>query len=385
MNDATVDWKIPLYKIYNDDEDIQLITKIIKRGSRWALGPEIEELEDAIKNYVGVDYCVAVNSGTSALHATLLAYDIGRNNDVVVPSFSFIATANSVVFVGGRPVFADIERDTFGLNPDSILEKIAPSTKAILPMDYAGMSCKINEIIEIAEQNQLILIEDAAEGLGSSCHGKKVGSQSHAAIFSFCGNKVLTTGEGGAVVTDSKEIAEKIRTIRSHGRMDKINYFENAETSEYTGVGYNWRMSSFTASLGISQLHKLDKLIRMRKEHADYLSSRLSKHNEIKTPTPPSSNFEHIYQMYSIVLSNQEIRNNLKDFLAQKRIFSKIYFEPIHLTSFYRENFETQDELPVTEEISSKILTLPLYPNMTNDEKNYLVDSVDEFFEKYDA
>ena len=385
MNDSIVDWKIPLYKIYNDDEDVQLITKIIKRGNSWALGPEIEEFEDAIKNYVGVDYCVSVNSGTSALHATLLAYGIGKNDNVVVPSFSFIATANSVAFVGARPVFADIEQDTFGLNPDSVAEKLTPSVRAILPMDYGGNSCKINEIKEIVEQNNLILIEDAAEGLGSSCHGKKVGSQSDSAIFSFCGNKVLTTGEGGAIVTNSKEIAEKIKAIRSHGRVDKVNYFNNTETSQYTGIGYNWRMSSFTASLGISQLHKLDKLIKMRKEHANDLSSRLSKHKEIKTPTP-LPNFEHIYQMYSIVLSNHKLRDDLKNFLDQKRIFSKIYFEPIHLTSFYKERYQTRkNELPVTEEISSKILTLPLYPNMTNDEKNYIVDSVDEFFEGYDA
>jgi len=375
------DWKIPLYKIYSDDEDLNLITKIIKRGNRWTLGPEIEELENAIKNYVGVDYCISLNSGTSALHATLLAYDIGKNSEVIVPSFSFIATANSVLFVGGKPIFADIERDTFGLDPKSILEKLTSSTKAVIPMDYGGISCKINEIKEVAEQNNLFLIEDAAEGLGSSCYGNKVGSQSHSAIFSFCGNKVLTTGEGGAVVTNSKEIAEKIKLIRSHGRVDKINYFSNPDSSEYEGVGYNWRMSSFTASLGISQLNKLDKLINMRKEHANYLSSRLSKHKEIHVPTP-SSNYEHIYQMYSILLSNRKIRDDLKEFLSQKRIFSKIYFEPIHLTSFYKKNFETsKGSLPITEEISSRILTLPLYPNMTHEEKNYLVDSIDEFFE----
>jgi len=212
-------WKIPLYKIFTDEEDLNLITKVIQRGNNWALGPEIDEFENALKNYVGVDYCLTLNSGTSALHSALLANDIGQNDEVIVPSFSFISTANSVLFVGGKPVFADIEENTFGLSPSSILSKKTPQTKAIIPMDYGGLSCNIFEINQLAKDNDLILIEDAAESLGSTINGKKVGSQSDCAIFSFCGNKVLTTGEGGAVITNSKKLYEKIKLIRSHGRM----------------------------------------------------------------------------------------------------------------------------------------------------------------------
>ena len=199
-------WKIPLYKIFSDDEDVNIIKKIIMRGSKWAIGPEIEEFENLIKNYVGVDYCATLNSGTSALHATLLAHGLGNNAEIIIPSFSFIATANSVLFVNGKPIFADIEEESFGLDPNSIEKEITPSTKAIIPMDYGGQSCKIFEIKEIARDNKITLIEDAAESLGSSIKGKKVGSVSDSSIFSFCGNKVLTTGEGGAVVTNSRDI-----------------------------------------------------------------------------------------------------------------------------------------------------------------------------------
>lgn len=191
------EWVIPLYKIYTDDEDVNLVTKIIKRGTQWALGPEIEEFENELKNYVNMDYCVTLNSGTSSLHAALLAYDINPNDEVIVPSFSFIATANSVLFVGASPTFADIEEVTCGLDPSSFLTKITSKTKAVIPMDYGGLSCKIFDIKEIAKQNNLILIEDAAECLGSSINNNKVGSVSDSSIFSFCGNKVLTTGEGG--------------------------------------------------------------------------------------------------------------------------------------------------------------------------------------------
>ncbi len=374
-------WKIPLYKIFTDEEDVNLVTKIIKRGTEWAIGPEIEEFENAIKNYVGCDYCVTLNSGTSALHASYLAYGLGHNDDVIVPSFSFISTANSVLFIGSRPIFADIEQATFGLEPKSIQEKITSNTKAVVPMDYGGLSCNISEIKQITNDNNLILIEDAAESLGSSVKGKKVGSLADASIFSFCGNKVLTTGEGGAVVTNSKDIYEKIKLIRSHGRFDKIDYFNNPLDTQYVQLGYNWRMSSITATLGLSQLKKLDKIIRMRQENAKFLSSRLSKHPEIKVPSTPEG-YEHIYQMYTIRVSDRETRDALHKFLLDKRIFSKVYFNPIHLTYFYREKFGTMDGLlPVTEKIAQEVLTLPLYPNMNSEEKKYLVETIDQFFE----
>mgnify|MGYP006430229093 FL=1 len=378
----TENWKIPLYKIYSDDEDVNLITKIIKRGNQWAIGPEIEEFEKKLADYVGTDYCVAVNSGTSALHSSLLAYDIKRDDDVILPSFSFVSTANSVLFVGANPIFTDIEEDTYGLDPTSILENITPKTKAILPMDYGGMSSKIFDIKKIAQENNLHLIEDAAEGLGSSINGKKVGSISETAIFSFCGNKVLTTGEGGAVVTKSKKIADKIKLIRSHGRMDKSNYFNNPEQSNYYELGYNWRMSSITAALGISQLSKLDKLIQMRKDNANYLSSRLQKHSKLQPPSPPDS-INHIYQMYTVRLSSKTIRDDYHKYLLNNGIFSKVYFHPIHLMKFYKENFGDY-HLPNTLNVSETILTLPLYPNMTDDEKNYIIDTTNEFFEDYE-
>ena len=374
------EWKIPLYKVYTDDEDVDLITKIIKRGTYWAMGPEIEEFENAIKNYVGSDYCLTVNSGTSALHASLLAHGISNNDEVIIPSFSFISTANSTLFVDAKPVFADIEETTFGLDANSIKKKISHSTKAIMPMDFGGLSCNIFEIKEIAEKNNLILIEDAAECLGSTINGKKVGSVSDSAIFSFCGNKVLTTGEGGAIVTNSKEIYEKIKSIRSHGRMDKKSYFDDPSKPNYLELGFNWRMSSITAGLGLTQLSKLDKIISKRCKNAKYISSHLTKHENIQIPSEPSG-YTHIYQMYSILLSTKKLRDDLQQHLLDDKIFSKVYFDPIHLTDFYKEKIG-EVSLPVTENVSERILTLPMYPNMNKEEKEYLINSIDAFFEK---
>ncbi|MEO9276698.1 MAG: DegT/DnrJ/EryC1/StrS family aminotransferase [Nitrososphaera sp.] len=378
---AITDWKIPLYKIYTDDEDINLITKIIRRGTQWAIGPEIEEFEKAIKNYVGCDFCLTLNSGTSALHATFLAHGFGKEDEIIVPSFSFISTANAALFVQAKPVFADIEESNFGLDFKSVSSKITPRTRAVVPMDYGGLPCKIFEMEKVAKDNNLVLIEDAAESLGSSINGKKVGSIADSSIFSFCGNKVLTTGEGGAVVTNSKGIYEKIKSIRSHGRLDSVRYFDNTSESQYQGLGYNWRMSTITASLGISQLGKLDKIIKMRQDNAKYISERLSKHKQIRTPQSPTG-YEHIYQMYTIRLEDKEMRDKLQRFLVSKKIFSKVYFSPIHLTDFYQEQMGTKPgSLPITEMISQQVLTLPLYPNMNLEEKKYLVESIDEYFE----
>ena len=177
------DWKIPLYKIYTDDEDLQLITKIIRRGTQWTLGPEVEEFEQSISSYVNSDYCVTFNSGTSALHGTYLAYGLGNLDEILVPSFSFIATANSTLFVNAKPIFCDIEESTLGLDPKLLSKKITSKTKAIVPMDYGGLPCKIFDIKKIAEENDLFLIQDAAESLGSSINGKKIGSAKGAVLL----------------------------------------------------------------------------------------------------------------------------------------------------------------------------------------------------------
>ena len=312
-----------------------------------------------------------------------------------MPIAGFPTTLNPTLQVGFTPVFVDVDLDTLGMSPfylRNFLEEFAvvKSGKtynkktgnriaACVPMHTFGIPCRIQEIAKICSEWNIPLIEDAAEALGSSIDNKKNGSIADSTIFSFCGNKVLTTGEGGAIVTNSKTIHDKINLIRSHGRMDTINYFENNAESNYVQLGYNWRMSSLTASLGISQLNKLEKIIQMRQKNAIYISERLRKFSQIKLPSIPKG-YRHIYQMFTIRLQNKTMRDQLHTFLSQKRIFSKVYFTPIHLTEFYQKNFHTKTGLlPKTELISEQVLTLPLYPNMTDEEKNYLIESISEF------
>jgi len=379
-------WRIPLYKIYWDEDDVNRVLEVIRQGMFWATGPNIEQFESLAAEYLGREYAVAFNSGTSALHAVLLACGIKGGDEVIVPSFTFIATANSVLFVGAKPVFVDIEKETYGLDPEDVERKITGKTKAIMPMHYGGSSCQIRALKEIAKDHKLLLLEDAAESLGARVAGELVGSFGDAAMFSFCGNKVITTGEGGMIVTDQRDVYERLKLIRSHGRLETENYFTSVRTGDYVMLGYNWRMSNITAALGVTQLEKLDKLIEMRRRNAAYMSKKLSDVSKIEPPNPPEGVF-HVYQMYTVrVKGGEKARDALRDHLAEKGVMTKVYFSPVHLTGFYRGKFGFKGgELPVTEEISNRVLSLPMYASLTKDEMNYVTDSVRDFMKKTDC
>jgi perosamine synthetase len=336
-----------------------------------------------ISKYIGINYCVVFNSGTSALHAVLKANNIGPGDEVIVPSFTFIATANAPLFVGAKPVFADIEEQTYGLDPDDVLKRINRKTKAILPIHFGGLPCRIKELKAIADDHKVLLIEDAAEAFGASISSKKVGTFGHSSIFSFCQNKIVSTGEGGAVVTEDKEIFEKLKLIRSHGRPDKKDYFTSSEHIDYVTLGYNFRLSEISAALGIAQLKKVDKIIQMRRENAAYLSQKLAPIKQLFVLETPKG-YSHVYQMFNVkVMKGGDTREKLMSFLNSKGVSTKVNFYPVHLTKFYRDKFGYKPgELPVTEQVSTQMMTLPMYPALTKLEIDYVTDQLKDFFSK---
>lgn len=379
----TGNWKIPLFKIYWDEDDVQAVSKVIRRGTYWAAGPEIEIFERKISKYINAKYCVTFNSGTSALHAVLLAHGVGKNDEIIVPSFTFIATVNAPLFVGARPIFADIEEKTLGLDPADVEKKITKRTKAIIAVHYGGCPCQIKELRKIADEHGLILIEDAAEAFGAMISRKKVGTFGDSAIFSFCQNKIISTGEGGAVVTNSKEIYEKLKLIRSHGRLETRDYFSTTETPKYVTLGYNLRISSIAAALGISQISKIKKLIALRRKVASEYEKYLGEVKELILPNPPHG-FYHVYQMYSIrVKKGRKFRDKLMKYLNRNGIMSKIFFEPVHLTEFYKLKFG-RERLPITEKVSEEILSLPMYPSLTEKEINYITAKIRTLFKEFE-
>lgn len=373
-------WKIPLYKVSNDSNEIKAISKVIKRGMDWAIGPEIDNFEKEMAKYIGTKYCVSFNSGTSAGHAALLSYNLKKLDEVLVPSFSFIATANWPLMVNARAKFVDIEKENYGMSPDDIKQKISGKTKIIFPIHYAGLPCKIDEIKAISRRNKIALIEDAAESIGSTAKNQKIGTFGEMAIFSFAGNKIITSGEGGAVVTNSKEKFEKLKLIRSHGRKTTGNYFSSIKSPRYVELGYNWRMSSITAALALSQLRKIDKLIKSRRKNAEFYKKKLNKFKQIKIHSD-FGKYRHVYQLFSIQLPTRNSRNDLKNFLAKKGIMSKVFFDPIHKTEHFSQYQRKQISLPNTEQISEQILSLPMYPDLTKDDICEICDVINEFLE----
>ena len=375
--------KIPLFKIYWDEEDLNAVNEVIRSGMHWCVGKQIDELEKRICEYLGIKYCVTFNSGGSALHALMLAYGFKPRDEIIVPSFTFIATAYAPLYVGAKPVFADIEEETLGLDPEDVKEKITKRTKAVIPIHYGGTPCKIEELKEISKDYNLILIEDAAEAFGAKVKDRYVGTFGDAAIFSFCQNKIFTISEGGCVVTDDKKIYEKLKLLVSYGRVDGGDYFTSQSNDiDYITTGYNWRLSTILAALGVSQLKKIDKIIEMRRRNAKYLNKELEKYKELILPTEPYNYFA-VYQMYTVrVKEGIKKRNLLVDFLSKKGISTKIYFNPVHKYTVFKKLKYFSINLPTTEKISSQVLTLPMYPSMEEEELNYIVTSIIEFFKK---
>lgn len=370
-------WNIPLFKMYWDEDDIDTVNTVLRSGINWAVGSNVTQFEKEIAEYIGTKYCLTFNSGTSALHVALIAHGIGSGDEVIVPSFTFIATANAPLFVGAKPVFADIEESTLGMSPDSVLERITPKTKAIIPVHYGGCPCMIRELREIADDHNLLLIEDAAEAFGASIAGRKVGTFGNSAMLSFCQNKVITTGEGGALVTDSREVHEKGKLIRSHGRLETSDYFTSHESVDYVTLGYNFRLSNITAALGLAQLRKVDSIIEMRKKIAKmYQTLFREKVPEISILSVPNE-YKHVHQLSSVRAPE---RNGLMQFLAEKGIMSKIYFDPVHLTHHYRHELGYQMSLPVTERVADDIVSLPIYPGMPVDDVARVVEAISDYY-----
>lgn len=375
--------EIPLFKIFWDEEDIGLIEQVIRSGNYWCVGSEIAEFENKIAEHLGTKHCVALNSGGSALQALMDAYGVGRGDEVIVPSFTFIATAYAPMYVGARPVFADVEEQTFGLDPEDVKSRISAKTKAIIPIHYGGMPCKIAALKKLADDYDLVLIEDAAESFGAKLKNKYAGTFGDSAVFSFCHNKIFTTSEGGCVITDDNAINEKVRLYRSYGRVVNGDYFSGGVDVDYVEVGYNLRISTLLAALGISQLSRVDKAIARRKKNAQRLNKRMRSVTDVIVPLPPSDDYDAVYQMYTIrVKEGRQKRDELMRYMMKMGIASKVYFDPVHKYSVFQNLGYTEVNLPTTELLASQVLTLPMYPNMTDDEIDYIANTLIDFFQQ---
>ena len=334
------------------EEEIRNVMKVLHSGM-LAQGPYVRQLEEEFAKLCGTKYAVAVNSGTAALHTSLYASGIRPGDEVITVPFTFVASANSIIMQGAKPIFVDVDENTFNINPKLIEEKITPNTKAILPVHLYGQPCDMGSIRKIAKRNDLKVIEDSAQAVGAEIDGQKTGNLGDLAAFSFYATKNMITGEGGIITTNNEQFAEFARRFRHHGQSEKTRY-------EYYDLGFNYRMMDIQAAIGLAQLNKVEKLTQKRIFNAHKLSKGLKDIQEIETPFV-KDNVKHVFHQYTIKVKDS--RDKLREHLKNKGIGTGIYYpKPLHLHPFFAALDYKKGDFPVSEKLSEQVLSLPVHP-----------------------
>jgi dTDP-4-amino-4,6-dideoxygalactose transaminase len=379
---------LPYNRIAIDEEEISEVEKVLRSG--WlTMGPKVQEFEQLFSQYIGVKNAVAINSCTAGLHLSLVAAQIGQGDEVIVPTYTFASTANTVVWTGAKPVLVDIEKGGFNISIEAIKKAITDKTKAIIPVHYGGMPCDMTQILEIVKQFNLKIIEDSAHTIGVKYKDKNIGTIGDATAFSFYATKNLTTGEGGMVTTEDKEIADKIRTLRLHGMTKDAWKRYDQKGSWYYEIslpGFKCNMTDIQAAMGIVQLGKLDKLNKKRRDLAQYLSSKLNKIEGIILPKEKSDR-GHCWHLYPIRIDLEKFtitRDQFINALNHENIGTSVHFIPLHRHPFYNIKYSLKSfEFPNAEEIYHQEISLPLYPLMTTSDADDVVLAVEKIASYY--
>lgn len=381
--------KIKVAKPFIDEEEVQAVREVLLSG-RYVSGPKVQEFEENFADYIGVEHAIAVNSGTAALHIALASIGIGPGDEVIVPPVTFFSTISSVLHQNAIPVFADIDPESFCLIPSDVENKITQNTKAVIPVHIFGNAAEMDEIIKIASENNVKVIEDCAQAHGTEYKGKKVGSIGDAGCFSFYATKHMTTGEGGMITTNDDTLAEKARIIRNHGMIGR---------DEHVMLGYNYRMSEINAAIGIVQLKKLEQLNRKRIENSVYLLNEIKKREIEWLKVPEIKEYiRHTFFWCPVVvleervgMSTQEVVKKLRDKGVETRYRYKqpLYRQKVLETSPYPRGcpFVCQNRkinyaslrLPNAEKLAGRIIGLPNHPGLTIEDLDYVLDVLEKF------
>ncbi|MBE7433590.1 MAG: DegT/DnrJ/EryC1/StrS family aminotransferase [Anaerolineales bacterium] len=344
------------------DEEKRAVLGVLDSG-HLAQGPKVREFEEAFAKWTDTKYGIAVSSGTTALHVALLAHGIGPSDEVITTPFSFIASANCILYTGARPVFVDIEPNYFLLNPDKIEEAITPRTKAIIPVHLFGQIADMDAIAEIAKKHNLVIIEDACQSHGAMYKGKKVGAWG-TACYSFYPTKNMTTIEGGMITTNNPQVAEQSRLLRNHGSPKR--YLHDT-------LGFNFRMTDIQAAIGLVQLGKVDNWNRQRQDNARFLTGKLSPLSGVKTPKV-RRNSEHVFHQYTICVEKD--RDKMVEGLNSAGIAAGVYYPiPIHRQPLYM-GMGYEKDMPITEKLAKQVISLPVHPALIQNELEKIVAEV---------
>lgn len=379
---------LPYGRQWIDEMDIEAVIQTLK-SPFLTQGPRVNEFEEAVAKYAGAKYAVAFSNGTAALHGACFAAGIGEGDEVITTSMTFAASANCVRYCGGKVVFADIDPDTYNIDFRKIKSLITEKTKAIIPVDFTGQPADLDEIMEIAREQKLVVIEDAAHSLGAEYKGRKVGSIADMTMFSFHPVKHVTTGEGGVITTDSKEYYERLLLFRSHGITRNKELLElNDEGDWYYEMhelGYNYRMTDIQAALGLSQITKLDLFVDRRRQIAKQYSEALKHIQAIILPYQKKSR-ESSWHLYVIQLDLNQLTGSRKEVfeaLRKENIGVNVHYVPVHYHPYYKRLGFRKGIVPIVEKLYEGIITLPLFPAMSDSDVRDVICAVDKVIGYY--
>ncbi len=377
---------IPLSAPDITEAEIAAVTAVL-RTPHLSLGPELVAFESALANYHTAPHAIAVSSGTAGLYMALLTLGIGEGDEVIVPSFAFIAVANAVLQVRATPVFADIDPVTLNLTPDTVEPVLTPRTRAILVVHTFGIPADMFVLRNLATRHNLVIIEDACEAIGAELHQRRVGSFGDLAVFGFYPNKQITTGEGGAVLAHAKSHADKLRSLRNQGRnpdrqsqRTEVPVDVAEDWLQHPDIGFNYRLSDVACALGRVQLSRIDEILTLRRAAAQRYHVLLSNIPELELPplTMPDSTIS--WFVFVVRLTKDGDRNRVQAFLAQHAIATAPYFAPIHLQPAWRERLAAPQPLPVTESIGARVLALPFFTRITSSQQEQVASSLRKAF-----
>jgi perosamine synthetase len=368
---------IPLARPDIGCKEMEYVTQVI-RSDRLSIGPFLEKFENQFKDYFGIKHAIGVNSGTSGLHLLVRAMGISPVHEVITTPFSFIASTNCFLYEGARPVFVDIDEDTFNIDIGKLEEKITPRTKLILPVDVFGQPVDISAINNIAERYHLWVIEDACEAIGAEFNGFKSGTLAHGAVFAFYPNKQITTAEGGMIITNDDKIADLCSSMRDQGR-SLIEIWLHHER-----LGYNYRMSELSAAVGVAQMERLDDILAQRQKVAHMYNERLKDVAGIKIPYIASEVTRMSWFVYVVRLDQGIDRDNVIEYLMENNIECKPYFPPIHLQPYMKKKFGfSEGDFPVAEKVGKSTIALPFYNKLGTEHIDYVAEKLNESIKRY--
>lgn len=372
-----------------DEEDVKAVSEVL-RSDYITCGPKVDELERTLKEYTGAKYAVAVSNGTAALHCACIAAGIGPGDEVITTPITFAASANCVLYCGGTPVFADINPETYNIDPESIRKCITDKTKAVIAVDFTGQAVQCKEIREICDEYGLIFIEDAAHSIATRYDGKQVGSIADMTCFSFHPVKTITGGEGGAVLTNNEEYYKKIVLAHTHGITHDEDMMEDAPHEgpwyyEEIALGYNYRITDFQAALIVSQMNKLDKFAERRKEIVQIYNDAFRNVPEImvQKEIPESDSCRHLYIIRLDLDKLNCTRREFFDAMSAENVQCQIHYVPVYWFPYYRKLGYDKGLCPKAEEVYKGIMSIPLYPRMSNQDVADVIHAVKKVVENY--